>query len=196
MAEKEDATIKQAFLQNCWDGNKEKVQACLTLEVDVDHIGKAWNEPWTNPSSSGLAKAAISGHIEVVDLLLTAPKIDINQTSEYVRTCLHDTCWQPHNLSGIIVKLCSDPRIKLNERDSLGKTPAFKTVENGHIENLRALKYVPGVNWNIKDNEGDSPLMLAVKEEKAEKITELVKIIDIDLNATNKSGQTLEQVAR
>ena len=34
-------------------------------------VGKARTEPAGNLSSSGLAKAAINGHIEVVDLLLT-----------------------------------------------------------------------------------------------------------------------------
>ena len=61
---------------------------------------------------------------------------------------------------------------------------------------MKALKNVPGANWNIKDIEGDSPLMFAVKNGKTEKVSELVKIPGIDLNTTNKRGETLEKVAR
>merc|ERR1712168_348712 len=38
--------------------------------------------------------------------------------------------------------------------------------------------------------------MFAVKNEKTDKVAELVKIPGIDLNTRNKSGKTLEQVAR
>ena len=63
MTDKEEAAINQIFLQSCWDGNKEKIQACLTLEVNVNCVGKARTEPAGNLSSSGLAKAAINGHM-------------------------------------------------------------------------------------------------------------------------------------
>ena len=193
--EKEKTTIEQAFIQNCWDGNEEKVEACILLEVDVNCVGKASGEPAGNPSSSGLTKAAVMGHIDVVDLLLTEPGIDINQTCEGFNT-LATTCWNSKDRSEIIANLCSDPRIKLNKKDTYGRTPAFNVVENGSIENMKALMNVPGVNWNIKDNEGINPLLLAVKKQNAEKVAELVKIPGIDLNTRNKSGKTLEQVAR
>ena len=194
--EKEKTTIEQAFIQNCWDGNEEKVEACILLEVDVNCVGKASGEPAGNPSSSGLTKAAIWGYIEVVDLLLTVPGIDINKTNVRGHSALHDSCWQIGNRSEIIAKLCSDPRIKLNAKDKFGRTPAFLTVQRGSIENLRALMNVPGVNWNIKNNGGVSPPMFAIIYDKIEKVAELVKIPSIDLSTTNKSGETLEKVAR
>ena len=196
MTDKEEAAINQIFLQSCWDGNKEKVKACLTLEADVNRVGKARGEPADKVPSCGLKKAAVGGFIDVVDLLLTVPGIDINQPNEIGDTTLHSSCYSTRNLSRIIVKLCGDPRIKLNEKDNSGRTPAFLAVKNGSLENMIALKNVPMVNWNIKNKRGNSPLMLAVKNKNAEKIAELVKISGIDLTTTNKSGQTLEQVAR
>ena len=196
MTEKEKTTFEQAFIQNCSDGNKEKIQACLTLEVDVNCVGKVSGEPAGNPSSSGLSKAAVKGYIDVVNLLLTIPGIDINQTTESGYSALHDSCWNPNDRSEIIAKLCSHPSIKLNAKDSSGRTPAFLAVQRGSIENLRALMNVPGVNWNIKNNGGVSPLMFAIIYDKIEKVAELFKIPGIDLSTTNKSGETLEKVAR
>ena len=195
MTDKGEATINQAFLHSCWKGNKEKVQACLTLEVNVNSIGKTRNK-LSITTSSGLTKAAINGHIDVVDLLLTATGIDINKTNENGLSALHKICWISVDRSEIITKLCSDPRIKLNKKDTWGRTPAFLACSSLTKNNIIALKNVPGVNWNIKEDEGDSPLMFVVKKGKTDKVAELVKIPGIDLNTTNKRGETLEKFAR
>ena len=49
---------------------------------------------------------------------------------------------------------------------------------------------------NTKDDEGETPIMLAVWEGNTEAVKEMVKIPGIDLNTTNKWGDTLVDVCR
>merc|ERR1719260_598222 len=49
---------------------------------------------------------------------------------------------------------------------------------------------------NTKDDEGETPIMLAVWEGNTDAVKEMVKIPGIDLNITNKWGHTLVDVCR
>ena len=49
---------------------------------------------------------------------------------------------------------------------------------------------------NAKDDEGETPIMLAVWEGNTEAVKEMVKIPGIELNTTNKWGDTLVDVCR
>merc|ERR1719431_2006397 len=49
---------------------------------------------------------------------------------------------------------------------------------------------------NTKDDEGETPIMLAVWEGNTDAVKEMINIPGIDLNTTNKWGDTLEDVCR
>ena len=204
MSEDEDKlALKSVFLKSCYEGNEDKVKACITLEVNVNCIGLTREEDYQNEnegriwkSSPGIYKAAVHNWIKIVEMLLGQPDINVNKTDDTDNTTLHAACWQRTSRTQIIKALCNEPKIKLNLKDKLGRTPAFRAVANGHVSNLKALKNFTGVDWNTKNNQGYSPLMWAVKEEYTEEVAELLSIPSIDIETTNSSGETIYQVAR
>ena len=65
--------LGKEFLQYCDDNKLEKVKACLTLEVDVNTVSEEGER-------SGLTIAAEKNNIELLNILLSHPGIEINKT--------------------------------------------------------------------------------------------------------------------
>ena len=66
--------IVETFLSSCEAGHLEKVSACLTLGVDVNAVSE-------DGKCSGLSLAAASNQLDLLDLLLSQPGVDLNLTT-------------------------------------------------------------------------------------------------------------------
>merc|ERR1712130_1017300 len=74
--------LSETFLEACAENDQQKVRACLDLGVDVNSKDLG-NDDWF-----GLLYAANHNYIELCEILLGQPGIDVNQTSNSGYTAL------------------------------------------------------------------------------------------------------------
>jgi len=79
-----------------------------------------------------------------------------------------------------LARMPEDPRItaELNKQDPKGQTALIKAAKKGHIDIVKALMTIPGINPHINDDEGQTALTLALENDHTE-IVEFFKTLDI-----------------
>ncbi|XP_059168441.1 serine/threonine-protein phosphatase 6 regulatory ankyrin repeat subunit B-like [Physella acuta] len=77
----------------------------------------------------------------------------------------------------------------LNAKDNNGETAILKVLKNSTYNNLTNIILDHHPDVNIVDNEGNSPLMLAVQNQRVEIITRILSCTH-DVNHKNKQGKT------
>ena len=156
MAQKEEE-----FYEACREGNLENV-IILSLIQDsrfVNQIDVNWRNPnhnyWT-----GFHSSCREGRKEIVEYLISHPKINVNKESNSGKTPLYLACLKE---KGEIVKiLLKDERVSVNKEDALGVTPLYTACRWGKEEIVKILfasgreidttkKTIPGnESWNNK----------------------------------------------
>ena len=69
-------------------------------------------------------------------------------------------------------------------------------LQNKKMEFVKFLLTVPDLDVNVKDAQGNSPLMTALKNDSLDIFVLLSTVETIDWNTTDGDGLTLEDVAR
>ena len=166
--------VKQQFLEACEQNNIQKVKSCIARIVDINCLtedGLWW----------GLRYAAEKNHVELCQLLLSQPNIDVNKKDKNNMTCLMIACFNGY--VEITRMLCNAPGIDLNCKDHFnGYTAATWAANMGYIDCLRVLATTRGVDWNARDNVLDTVSMKMVTEDNREVLEVLKDIPDIDWN--------------
>lgn len=132
--------------------NISEARECLRLAPGLPVNWK--NEVYLGWTS--LHTACWEGLVELVQLLLAHPNIDVNtKASSYNQTPLALAC--SNGKVDVVKVLLRDPRVSLNDEDSAGKTP---------LKHAAANKYVEVVKWMIAS--GREVLLETAKEKKEE----------------------------
>ncbi len=72
----------------------------------------------------------------------------------------------------------------INEKNSIGNTPAIDAARDGHNNALQTL-IDHKADLNIQDTFGNTPLIWAVQENNADGVTALLQVDKIDINIRN-----------
>ena len=145
---------EEEFYYACMKGNLEKVKE---LSNQIDDIN------WGNPNSlfngyTGLHTSCARGNKEIVEYLISHPKINVNKEDQIGRTPLFIAC--ANGKEEIVKILLKDERVNVNKEDRYGGTPLFTACENGKEEIVKILfasgreidttkKTIPGnSDWN------------------------------------------------
>ena len=100
-----------------------------------------------------------------------------------------------HN--SLVQLLLQQPGIDVNCRDRWGQTALHYSVTGDNPEGLRLLLAHPGMgSINTRDNDGDTPLMAAIRRGRLSCVIELVRVSGVDLDTRDDEGRSLEEVAR
>ena len=127
--------LSKELLLYCERNELEKVKACLTLEVDVNTVSE--DGLW-----SGLTIAAHKNYSELVDLLLSHPDINFNQTtdSREVVVGLSEVQWTAQmfaccagNYHNIKIGRLTDLNLLLMLRTGLDRTSLKLSVGDIHL---------------------------------------------------------------
>ncbi|MGL9757871.1 MAG: ankyrin repeat domain-containing protein [Wolbachia sp.] len=166
------------------NGLVEVVKVLLdTQEIEVDVKDTTFGK-------TALRAASQSGHAEIVELLISTKKVDVNTTHKNNFTPLYSAAQNGHKA---VVKLLLDNGAKVNgcgvDRDPLGVA-----VNNGHKEVVELLLSVKGVDVNISNRLGNTPLHIAAIKGR-EEIAGLLLEKGADTNIKNHSGNTPLQAA-
>ena len=188
--------LNEEFIQYCQKNELEKVRASLTLEVDVNTVSE-------NGSMSCLTIAAYKNNSELLDVLLSTPAINVNQTidaggvHEFVSgrqwTALMIACCNGN--SNTVSRLVKEEGLDFNYQDNVGYSAAIWASANGHTECVRVLAQTGKVDWNVRNRWGQTPLYLALYFGHSDIVDILVWIPGIDFNVKRKTGETLAQAA-
>ena len=88
------------------------------------------------------------------------------------------------------------PGVDYTVTDIDGWTLAHAAVRGGSVECVELLAGVEGVPWNEKNNNGNTPLMKALKENKLDIAKVLLQYPRVDVTVPDDEGQTPEMWAR
>ena len=91
---------------------------------------------------------------EVASLLLSHPKIKINEKDIMGLRALHFGC--TYGSTDTLNILLAVPGLELNVRDVAGDTPVMEAIRRGHSEAVRALTQKTGVDLDLKTADGET----------------------------------------
>lgn len=96
-----------------------------------------------------------------------------------------------NSLSGIkyFLSLRGHKKIDKNAFDNNGKTALHHAAEKGHLDSIQFLIETGGIKVNIRSSYGNTPLMLACKENKVDAIQLLLEL-KADITMENNCGYT------
>ena len=202
--------LGKVFIKSVYDGNLEKVKACVTLGVDInymDHQGK-----------NALMYAIITDEVDrrhILDLLVHQPNIDVKVKAwrKSIIPFLHFIAEMTklnsnfmeleYGIDYIFRKLFAAPGVNLNakERGFYGQTLIHYCLTHIKLPNkidvFKLFTQYPGFNWNIPDNNGTMPIHLATEmaikgdERDVEILKILLNVPTIDVNAKDSNNENI-----
>ena len=93
--------------------------------------------------------------------------------------------------------IVQQPNIDYNVKTEGGETLAQAAVEGGNVKCVETLAAQERFDcWNVPDWRGETPIMLALKEDKTEIVEILLECPRVDVNVVDREMQHLEDIAR
>lgn len=162
----DNITSTNSCSQLLYSHTKGRGDSCETKQESGD---------WTSHycSSSGVSNETSAGNSSVDSLFLKACR-----------------CGDEAELRQLIVKGLSATTI--NEQDCCGRTGLFHICLNGSLGLLRLVAQLPGIDINLADNEGSTPLMIAAQAGHADVLEFLIDSFrdSLIIDQRNMSGMT------
>ena len=132
-----------------------------------------------------------------VEMLASVPGVDWNRGNNIGRTPLYDALSKGD--SSIVRTILAIPGVDYTVIDNYGYTLAHAAVggcSECSVECVELLVGVEEVPWNQKDNNGNTPLMRALKRNKLVIAKMLLQCPRVDITVVDDEGQTPEMWAR
>eukprot|EP00092_Neocalanus_flemingeri_P025961 GFUD01028137.1.p1 GENE.GFUD01028137.1~~GFUD01028137.1.p1 ORF type:complete len:228 (+),score=65.88 GFUD01028137.1:90-773(+) len=138
--------------------------------------------------------ACAGGNIALARACLRSGRVDINY-SDGTATPL--TAALASNSHVLVQLLMDQPGLDVNTAACNSWTPLHLACLAGDTKAIVRLgEHSRLITVNSEDDEGETPIMLAVWEGHTEVVREMVKIFGVNLNTTNRWGDNLQDVAR
>lgn len=135
----------KTFIESAANGHFVKVRQYL-LEHAKDADATALNASWKN-GDTALIAAVVHNQINIVDILLRIPAVNINAANQDGNTPLFFAA--AHGRKEIVEMLLSKRATNVNAINQDGFTPLSKAAAQGQMEIVKALLKVPDINVSI-----------------------------------------------
>lgn len=149
--------------------------------------------------------ATSNGHADVVELLLSAPNIDVNAVDAKGQTALHIVANMAMGTSGdmfTVVSALAMLRILLEVRDidvnaknNGGSTPLHEVARGGDIGMAEVLLEFP-TDVNAEDRKGRTPLHFAAMYGRRDVVRVLLEVTNVEVNIEDNEGRTTFDLAQ
>ena len=136
---------------------------------------------------------AVAHYPDLVGLILTAPKLDINRTNGDGETALHIACMQPHfkkKAANIVELLLQVAGLDVNKGKENGATPLYVACEKRNDHFVQQLLAHRDIDVNKGMNNGWTPLMVVCEYGTLWCVQLLLNNANIDVNKANSFGNT------
>ena len=143
--------INRQLLSACESGDLDSVKQSLTGGADIACTDGS------NYDLSPLMVAYLHNHPTVINWLLDTYSDNntvINQVNKGGWIPLHFACRFSDN-SDAVVRLAMLTG-QVNKKDVWGETPIMWAVRNNNLVAVQAMMTVPGVDWQTRNNKGES----------------------------------------
>ena len=183
------------FVWLCFVGDLEGVQAALQSGTDVNSKNEA--------GRTGLMMALNGRQTAMARFLLEQEGIDINICDNFGQSALHYAASYAEN-SECLAILLARPELTsqmVNKKDSWGNTPLWWAVSYGAVWDggagcVQRLINDAHTDLNIKNEDGNSPLMLAIKKNYVGCVGVLLPDPRVDLMTRDAYKRSGEEVKR
>ena len=168
-----------------WDAseanNPERVREILSQHPKVD-------VNWRKQSYLGgiFHLACKAGRLEVAQLLLAHPGLDINGLNQADQTALELAC--EYGRVSIVRMLVADSRVKVNYGGK--KFPLYFACQEGRTEVVRLLLAHHDIDVNRRYSAGYSPFLIACWSGRADVVWELLKDGRADVNSQDDCSRS------
>ena len=174
--------LEVEFIRHCFDNELEKVKACLTLEVNVNTVSEDGDVKW-----SGLTIAAKEDNVELLNILLSHPDIEINKTlsdedGEWSALMFASSFGNP----AIVSRLVQEELININYQAKSGETAVLLAIEAGQKEVVKILLKTGKVDLDKRDIQGHTLLFRAMQSGHSDVVEIIVKQIQQKAHAQQK----------
>jgi len=150
----------------CRSGTLDQVKAALEAGADPNTTDE-WANMWGEPVWTCLMKAVYDQRVDLVDVLLSQPSIDVNaKMGSGLDTALHTACLFSNE--AILHKILATPGLLLNERNSTGDTPIMSAVRFGWVGAVKLMAAKEQVDLDVRGIEGRSLEEMGFHWENAE----------------------------
>lgn len=144
-------------------GKHVELSAVLQLECSKDALNCV--DPSDKHAFPPLCRAAHSGHLKCVQLLLSHDQTNVNLSSGLRRRSpLHWAIRGGHN--EVAMDLLKSPHINVNQCDGAGNTPLIDACSLRNVQVVEALLGHPTCNVHAADKQGRTALQHCDKSEK------------------------------
>ncbi|GME32758.1 hypothetical protein GTA08_BOTSDO12561 [Neofusicoccum parvum] len=133
----------------------------LTMLLDSPSRMKDFDRKDPHSGRTPLAAAAVRGNVEVVRLMISSRKVNLESRDADGRTPLALAA-----LGGrmeTLRLLLASGKVNLESKDADGRTPLALAAFSGSVETVRLLLNCKGIRVNVQDNLGRTPLSLAAQ---------------------------------
>ncbi len=176
---------------NCMDNEGADLLDCGTpFFTQMQHVSQRMSDPETR-SSKGLTPlhyAVIMGSVEMVQLLINQPGIDVSCGTSKGFSPLHLAAGK--DSVDTFSAIASHPSSDVNCRDNEGRSPLHWAAFHDAQQMVRALCSHPAVDINCRANNGDTPLHTASTRTRVGALTALMVHPAVELNGRNGAGDT------
>ena len=136
------------FLDLCYDGDIEGVQAAIDNGADVNEED---DSGWT-----GLMWALGKRHNNVVQLLLNHPQIDVNKVDIEGACALHSPAFDD-NHEGMAALLARKDLTTINHKKDNARSPIMASIHQNSVNCFKLLLTHPEVDLDTRDDYERSP---------------------------------------
>lgn len=136
----------------CFYNFSHGVYKCLENEANINYRSTTFS------LQSPIHLSCHNGNTSLLSFILSIPALKVDATDNKGNTALHIAAKKNHSqIVSILLKSGLNPNIK----NSAGQTALHEAAKEGCIDVVRKLINFQGVDINIKDNNGNSPISLA-----------------------------------
>uniref|UniRef100_UPI00398E41A8 2-5A-dependent ribonuclease-like isoform X3 n=1 Tax=Pristiophorus japonicus TaxID=55135 RepID=UPI00398E41A8 len=179
-----------AFMEAAQYGNEDALRFLFEKNADVNKHREVCDtkKNLTLGGKTALMDAVVKGHEDIVKILLGKMNADVNAVDNLGRTALIHALQKD---SQAIVETLLYHEADVNSINKNQSTPLStaltKSPLNIHVVEMLMKR---GANLNVPDNDGKTPLILAVEKKNKEVVKLLLEGASVEINAQDKSGRT------
>jgi len=159
----------------CRSGDVPEVRRILAFNLDINSTEAGGIAGGVTPMMQAMRR----NHPDIVRILLADSRIELNCTSRNGLGALHFACYG--NCPSVIPVFGQDSRCTpsvVNAKDQWGQTALMTAVDHGHLDCVKEMERLAGIDFGTENDKGETLLEVARKSKQGNHIQVLQYLSD------------------